>query len=121
MTTLSPPTPEATVSPTLTYDSDVPPDARVLALGTQVQRYILGKCLGAGGMGVVYEALDPQLDRKVALKLLTVARKANSVELKERMLREAHALAQLSHPNVVPVFDCGAADDDVYITMELVD
>jgi predicted Ser/Thr protein kinase len=71
--------------------------------------------LGGGGMGVVYAAYDPQLDRGVALKTVHVP--SGSREL---ALREAKALAKLSHPNIVPVFDVGLEQDQVYIVMELV-
>jgi predicted Ser/Thr protein kinase len=71
--------------------------------------------LGAGGMGTVYAAYDPTLDRGVALKLVQV-----TVGGRESALAEAKALARLSHPNVVPIFDVGVADDRVYLVMELV-
>ncbi|HET7506134.1 MAG TPA: protein kinase [Kofleriaceae bacterium] len=77
-------------------------------------------CVGVGGMGVVYSARDPDLDRSVALKVL---RPELSIEAssRTRLLREARAMAQLSHPNVVPVYDVGVLDDHVFIAMELVD
>ena len=67
-------------------------------------------------MGEVYAAFDPQLDRKVALKLLheTTARQAAARTARERLLREAKAIARLSHPNVVVVHDAGAIDDPVH-------
>ncbi|MEO8703282.1 MAG: serine/threonine-protein kinase [Kofleriaceae bacterium] len=71
--------------------------------------------LGSGGMGVVYAAYDPQLDRGVALKMVQV-REGD----REAALVEAKALAKLSHPNVVPVFDVGIEAGNVYIVMELV-
>ena len=71
--------------------------------------------LGAGGMGVVYEAYDPDLARGVALKLVNVAGKD-----RETAFTEAQALAQLSHPNVVPIHDVGLDGDHVYLVMELV-
>ena len=75
---------------------------------------VLGR-LGAGGMGVVYEAYDPDLSRGVALKLVNVAAKD-----RETALAEAKALARLSHPNVVPIYDVGLERDRVYLVMELV-
>ena len=78
--------------------------------------------LGAGGMGVVYAAYDPELDRKVAVKLLH-PRLAGSVEgerARGRLLREAQALARLSHPNVVAVYDVGTYQEQVFIAMEFV-
>src|SRR5215468_984608 len=71
--------------------------------------------LGAGGMGVVYEAYDPDLARGVALKLVNVAAKD-----RETALAEAKALARLSHPNVVPIYDVGLERDHVFLVMELV-
>jgi tetratricopeptide (TPR) repeat protein len=71
--------------------------------------------LGGGGMGVVYAAYDPQLDRGVALKTVHVPSQSQEVAL-----REAKALAKLSHPNVVAVFDVGVEQGHVYIVMELV-
>jgi predicted Ser/Thr protein kinase/tetratricopeptide (TPR) repeat protein len=71
--------------------------------------------LGAGGMGVVYSAYDPDLDRGVALKVVHVPARS-----RDAALAEAKALARLSHPNVVPVYDVGVEDEHVYIVMELV-
>ena len=74
-------------------------------------------------MGEVYAAYDPELDRKVAVKLLRV-KAGNGVSLAEgrqRTLREAQAIARLSHPNVVTVFDVGTIDEKVFIAMEFVD
>jgi eukaryotic-like serine/threonine-protein kinase len=90
-----------------------------LTRGATVGRYIVVELVGAGGMGEVYGAFDPQLDRRIALKILRVAG-PDSVD-GARVLREARALARLSHPNVVAVFDAGTADEAVYIAMELVD
>ncbi|HEY4057931.1 MAG TPA: serine/threonine-protein kinase [Kofleriaceae bacterium] len=76
--------------------------------------------LGAGGMGLVFEGRDGVLDRRVALKLLHSGR-ANSPLAPSRLLREAQALAKLSHPNVVTVYDVAMADDAPFIAMELVE
>lgn len=91
--------------------------------GSRVGRYQVVKVMGSGGMGVVYEAHDPELERQVALKVVRVSGGSRERELRTqtRMLREAHALAQLSHPNVVTVYDCGRTTDGVFIAMELVD
>src|SRR5947207_8982733 len=73
-------------------------------------------------MGVVFAAYDPQLDRKVALKLLRANLGANAKDARARLKREAQAIAQLNHPNVVGVYDVGTTDDgDVYIAMEFVE
>lgn len=89
-----------------------------------IGRYIVLGLLGKGGMGVVYSAYDPELDRKVALKLLRVVpgRKGTDLDAKRlRLLREAKAIARLSHPSVVVVYDVGTYQDQVFIAMELVD
>ena len=80
---------------------------------------IVGR-LGAGGMGLVFEGRDTKLDRRVALKLLHPAT-ASGLVAPARLLREAQALAKLSHPNVVTVFDIGEAGDHQFIAMELVE
>ena len=79
-------------------------------------RYHLLELVGAGGMGVVWGAWDPELDRRVAIKLV----KATMQSARDRILLEGQALAKLSHPNVVPVFDVGVVDDQVYLVMEWV-
>src|SRR5258706_9744405 len=94
----------------------------VLSIGDRVGRYLVLSSLGAGGMGVVFSAYDPQLDRKVALKLLRGNLGANAKEARTRLQREAQAIAQLSHPNVVAVYDVGTTDDgDIYVAMEFVE
>ncbi|MGN6110961.1 MAG: serine/threonine-protein kinase, partial [Kofleriaceae bacterium] len=82
------------------------------------ERYVLLEQIGAGAMGVVYAAYDSQLDRKVALKLLPEHLLGGSYQ--DRLRREARALAQLSHPNVVPVYDVGETGGRVFFTMEFV-
>jgi len=90
----------------------------MLAAGTTVGRYQIVNHLGTGGMGVVYSAFDPELDRHVAIKVLGLSRESTSA--RARLLREAQALAKLSHPNVLTVFDVGTFDDNVFIAVELV-
>jgi serine/threonine protein kinase len=94
-----------------------------LARGATIGRYVVLGMVGRGGMGEVYAAYDPELDRKVAVKLLRV-KPGNGVSLTEgrqRTLREAQAIARLSHPNVVVVYDVGTFRDQVFIAMEFVD
>jgi eukaryotic-like serine/threonine-protein kinase len=83
-------------------------------------RYELVARIGAGGMGVVYRAFDPELRRHVAVKR-AVFDEANEARARARFLREAQAMAQLSHPHVVPVYDVGGAGEDVFLAMELVE
>jgi|JI10StandDraft_1071094.scaffolds.fasta_scaffold07591_9 serine/threonine protein kinase/tetratricopeptide (TPR) repeat protein len=89
-----------------------------LPRGTVVGRHVVVERIGAGGMGVVYAAFDPKLDRKIALKLLLGA---NDSEARERLVREAQAMAMLSHPNVVAVHDVGTMMDQVWLAMEFID
>lgn len=89
-----------------------------LERGTVVDRYVVQGEIGAGGMGVVYAAYDPELDRKVALKLLHA--RPGSTTARGRLLREARAIAKLRHPNVVTVYDVGTHEGRVFLVMELV-
>ncbi len=88
--------------------------------GTNVGRYMVLDKLGQGGMGEVYAAYDPELDRRVALKLLH-QQSADASDGHTRLLREAQAAAKLSHPNVVGVHDVGTFDKRVFVAMELVE
>jgi tRNA A-37 threonylcarbamoyl transferase component Bud32 len=78
------------------------------------------ECLGRGGMGVVYKARQPQLDRFVALKILAPER-VTDARFADRFLREARALAKLNHPNIVTIHDFGQTGRHFYLLMELVD
>lgn len=103
---------------------DIPtlPDAEADAsdLPTRLGHFEVVGRLGAGGMGLVFEGRDSGLDRRVALKLLHPNRTGSPVA-PARLLREAQALAKLSHPNVVTVFEVGMAGNDPYVAMELVE
>jgi eukaryotic-like serine/threonine-protein kinase len=96
------------------------PGAEGLDRGAAVGRYVVLDRIGAGGMGVVYAAYDPELDRRVALKLLRPDRFGGEAG-RSRLLREAQALARLTHPNVVAVHDAGTFGDRVFVAMELVE
>jgi len=97
-------------------------ERRGLKRGDQLGRYTVLELLGHGGMGLVYTAYDPQLDRRVALKVLRARSSRGSTErARQRLLREAQAMAKLSHPNVVAVHDVGTVDQEVFIAMEFVD
>jgi tetratricopeptide (TPR) repeat protein len=93
-----------------------------LPRGSSVGRYLILAKLGAGGMGVVHAGYDPELDRKVAIKLLlpTGGGRAGD-EGRTRLLREAQALAKLDHPNVVGIHDVGTVEGRVWIAMEYVE
>ena len=88
---------------------------------TKLGRYLILDRIGSGGMGVVYLAFDPQLDRKVALKVLRGNLGRDQSRFAARMLREAKAMARLAHPNVIAVHDVGIDGQRVFLAMELVE
>lgn len=95
-------------------------------VGTVVGRYRIVEKLASGGMGVVFRAHDPELSRDVALKLVLhspveLDGSGTTEEYEQRLLREAQALARLSHPNVVAAFDVGKFAGALFIAMELID
>ncbi len=101
-----------------TGPSNVPPVEETDPV--RIGRFQVKRRVGAGGIGVVYEARDPELDRSVAIKVL----RGSPDELghrDERLRREAQAMARLSHVNVVPVFEVGRYGGQTYLAMELVD
>jgi len=102
-------------------EHDAPSAAQrtTLARGRVIDRYIIIELLGAGGMGVVYAAYDPRLDRKIALKVLRPD--LDGHDRGARLLHEAKTLARLRHPNVVAVHDAGTFEQQVFVAMELVD
>ena len=88
-------------------------------LGETLGRYRIEKELGEGAMGVVHAAFDPELERRVALKVLRNL--DGNGDARQRLLREARAMARLSHPNVAVVHEVGTADGRDYVAMELFD
>ena len=96
-------------------------DSDALAEGAVVGRYVVARPIGRGGMGVVYAATDPQLNRKVAIKVVRPDLASRESRLAQRFLREAQAMAQLSHPNVVTVYEVGEASGKLFIAMELLE
>ena len=101
-----------------------------------IQRFHIVERLGAGGMGVVYRARDPQLERDVAIKVLsapepdaradlstlrTLDLRSGQASSASALLAEARMMARLSHPNVLPVYEVGLDGDEVFVVMELVD
>lgn len=99
----------------------VPPPTLALGAG----RYVIRERLGAGAVGEVWSADDPQIDRRVAVKFLRAPDQlsaAQRTEWENRFLLEARAAGRLSHPGIVPIFDVGTASDGrSFIVMELVD
>jgi tetratricopeptide (TPR) repeat protein len=90
--------------------------------GDVVGGYTIEQILGAGGMGIVYAAHDPDLDRRIALKILRPsARLTDQTHARARLLREARAMAKLSHPNVITVHEVGTDGARDYVAMERID
>ena len=87
---------------------------------SQLGRFTILRQLGAGGMGTVFAAYDEQLDRKVALKLLHNHGDRDQTQ-RERVLREAKALARVKHPRVVAIYDVGTTSGQLYLAMEFID
>lgn len=98
------------------------PKSKVLSLrcGDQVGRYVVLEQVGVGGFGAVYSAYDPELDRKIALKIMKT-RHSRLGSARAQLSREAQALAKLSHENVVTVFDFGDWESSVFLAIEFVD
>ena len=92
--------------------------APAIKLGTELGRYVTRRFVGAGAMGVVFEAEDPALQRRVAIKVMRSARSATAQEL---LKREAQVMAQLSHRNVATVFDVGVVDERSWVAMEFIE
>src|SRR6266702_6782207 len=95
--------------------ADEPDDASPASLprGARVGRYVVDGRIGGGAMGVVYAAEDPELHRRVAIKLLRPG------GADARLVREAQALARIAHPNVIAVYDVGTHAEHVFLAMEL--
>jgi serine/threonine protein kinase len=87
--------------------------------GSKVGRFVVLSELGSGGMGAVYAAHDPQLDRQVALKVMRDA--SENEEDRVRMLREGQAMARVTHPNVITVYEVGTENGVVFLAQELLD
>jgi tetratricopeptide (TPR) repeat protein len=91
-----------------------------LAPGARVGRYQILGAIGRGGMGEVYAAYHPDLDRRIALKVV-YGERANDRRHQAQLLDEARIIARLDHPNIVTVYDAGVVDERVYVAMEFVD
>jgi tetratricopeptide (TPR) repeat protein len=92
-----------------------------IARGEVVGRYVVLGEVGRGGMGVVFAAYDPELDRKVAIKVLRRLDGRDRAHAQARLQREAQAMARLTHPNVVAVHDVGTIGDQIYVAMEFIE
>ncbi len=97
------------------FDVELPAD--------HIGRFELRERLGAGAMGVVYAAWDPQLDRRVAIKLIHRApgQAGPEADGQRRLLREAKAMARLRHPNVIQVHEVGTHEGQVFVAMEIIE
>lgn len=89
-----------------------------LGPGSRVGRYVIQRQLGRGGMGVVYGAVDPELGRRVAIKLVRWADRGAPLKFTARLRREAQALARISHPNIVALYDLGTTSRGSFMAME---
>ncbi len=98
---------------------EAPPEPDAYAVGARLGRFVLLGPAGKGGMGSVYAAYDPDLDRKVALKV--VRADLWGANLQARLRREAQAMARLNHPDVITVYEVGTVDDRLFIAMEFMD
>ncbi len=115
--------PVSGTGPTRIVGEALPPAAGrpELTRGTQLGRYVVLDELGRGGLGIVVRAFDPELERQVAIKLVRIELASDRTRARERLMREAQAVAQLAHPNVVAVHDVGTVGDEVFVAMELVE
>jgi serine/threonine protein kinase len=91
-----------------------------LTPGTRLGQYEILSAIGAGGMGEVYRARDPRLDREVAIKVLSAQLAMESGAL-ARFAREAMSVAKLSHPNILAIHEFGRDDGTTFVVTELVD
>lgn len=106
--------------PTIDGSALAPPEAVAVAPLQRLGHFVLLAELGRGGMGTVFAAYDERLDRKVAIKLLHLRNRPSHVH-RRKILREAQAMARISHPNVVSVYEVGEVNDQVFIAMEFID
>ena len=89
---------------------------------TIIGRYEVVATLGQGAMGTVYKAVDPLIERTVAIKTINLdLSKEERAEFEERFYREAKSAGRLNHSNIVTIYDVGETDDIAYIAMEYLD
>ena len=90
----------------------------------KIGKYKVIDILGKGAMGIVYRALDPDINREVAIKTIRfdmITDEAGKSEVMKRFMREAQAVGKLEHPNIVTIYDVGREEDHTYIVMQVVD
>ncbi|HEX4382618.1 MAG TPA: serine/threonine-protein kinase [Myxococcales bacterium] len=104
-----------------TQPADTQPLEMPIGRGTAIGRYLITSVLGAGGMGAVYAGYDPELERRVAIKLLHDRINSEDADCEDRLRREARTMARLVHPNVVRIYDVGIHGQRTFIAMELVE
>ncbi len=107
-------------TPTLEQPASAPPPAARLQRGDTLGRYVVLDLVETGGMGEVYAAFDPELDRRVAIKVLRHRAVAVDDTRAARLLREAQAMARVSHANVIAVHDVGVSNGRIFFAMDLV-
>ncbi|HFE44304.1 MAG TPA: protein kinase, partial [Nannocystis exedens] len=105
---------------TRTHEREATEDSMPIATGTTIGRFRSLRQLGEGGMGLIFAAHDAKLDREIALKILRPRERGGALS-RARMIREAQALAKLSHANVVTVYEVGEHKGHVFIAMEFVE
>lgn len=94
--------------------------SEVLSPGAEIANYRVSRVVGRGGMGVVYVAEHIHLGRMAALKTISGVH-AETPEFRERFVRESRLAAQIDHPNIVPIYDAGEAEGQLYLAMRFVD
>ena len=90
----------------------------------KIGKYKVLDILGKGAMGIVYRALDPDINREVAIKTIRfdmITDEAGKNEVMKRFMQEAQAVGKLEHPNIVTIYDVGREEDLTYIVMQVVD
>jgi serine/threonine protein kinase len=90
----------------------------------KIDRFTILDHIGTGAMGIVYAAYDPNLDRKIAVKLVRAPKSAEAEHVQERMVAEARAMAKVSHPNVISVYEVGVTQTpppSVFVAMEFIE
>jgi eukaryotic-like serine/threonine-protein kinase len=116
-----PPGPPVPARPRDQITPDDPVGPALLQPGAAVGRYRIERLLGQGGMGVVYAAFDPELGRRVAVKVIRPELASYGASIAVRLAREARSMARVTHPNVIAVHDAGSEEGQVFVAMELVE